>query len=62
MVTLGLDIGKPTLASKGTRMAVMIICALASGFWPPAPLIALVYLAVHTNAAAVYRVLRAYRN
>ena len=59
--TLNLDIGKPTLASKGTRMAVMIACALASGFWPPAPLVALVYLAVHTNAAAVYRIVKAYR-
>jgi phosphatidylglycerophosphate synthase len=60
--TLGLDIGKPTLASKGTRMAVMIVCALASGFWPPAPLIALIYLAVHTNAAVLYRIVKAYRN
>lgn len=59
--TLNLDIGKPTLASKGTRMAVMIVCALVSGLWPPAPLIALVYLAVHTNAAVVYRIVRTYR-
>jgi len=60
--TLGLDIGKPTLASKGTRMAVMIVCALASGFWPSAPIIALVYIALHTNAAVIYRIMKTYRN
>ncbi|MCP4231937.1 MAG: CDP-alcohol phosphatidyltransferase family protein [bacterium] len=60
--TLNLDIGKPTLASKGTRMAVMIACALVSGLWPPAPLIALIYLAVHCNGAVAYRVSKAYRN
>ncbi len=59
--TLGLDIGKPTLASKGTRMTVMIVCALVSGFWSPAPLIAIVYHAIHTNAAVFYRIIKAYR-
>lgn len=59
---LGIDIGKPTLASKGTRMSVMIICALVSALWPPLPMVALVYLAVHANAAVAARLIRACRS
>jgi len=33
--SLGLNLGKPTLASKGTRMSVMIVCAVGGVLWPP---------------------------
>jgi phosphatidylglycerophosphate synthase len=50
---LGLDPGRPTLASKGTRMTVMVLCAVAAAAWAPAPLIGLVYLAVHPNITVI---------
>jgi phosphatidylglycerophosphate synthase len=56
---LGLNFGRPTLASKGTRMTVMVLCAVAASVWEPAPLIALAYVAVHANAAVVRRVVTA---
>jgi CDP-diacylglycerol--glycerol-3-phosphate 3-phosphatidyltransferase len=56
---LGLDLGRPTLVSKGTRMTVMVLCTIAAAAWEPAPLIALVYLALHANAAVVWRVVSA---
>jgi CDP-diacylglycerol--glycerol-3-phosphate 3-phosphatidyltransferase len=56
---LGLGLGRPTLASKGTRMTAMVLCALAAAAWEPAPLVALAYLAVHTNAAVVRRAVKA---
>jgi len=56
---LGIDIGKPTLASKGTRSSVIILGAWASVFWPGSPIIALVYLALHTNIAVAGRLFRA---
>jgi len=46
---LGISLGKPTLASKGTRVTAMSISGLLGGFWPAAPLLALGYLAVHSN-------------
>ncbi|MBZ4658858.1 MAG: CDP-alcohol phosphatidyltransferase [Desulfacinum sp.] len=57
--TLRLPMGPPTLASKGTRTSVMILSAWASLLWPPAPLLALVYLAVHSNAVVWLRLRRA---
>jgi len=60
---LGLKLpARPTLASKGTRTAVIVLCALATLFWAHAPLVALVYLAVHPTAAVVDRVVTASRN
>jgi len=59
--SLGIDTGKPTLASKGTRSSVIILCALGSALWPPLPVVALGYLAVHANAAVIMRLVRAYR-
>jgi len=59
--TLDIDLGKPTLASKGTRSTVMILCALGTIFWPKLPVAALIYLAVHPNAVIVMRLIRAYR-
>ncbi|MGD9505399.1 MAG: CDP-alcohol phosphatidyltransferase family protein, partial [Syntrophobacteraceae bacterium] len=53
--SLGLDMGKPTLASKGTRSTVMILCALGSLFLPVLPLAALIYLAVHPNLVVLRR-------
>ena len=57
--TLDLDLGRPTLASKGTRTSVMIICAWGSLLWPPLPLISLIYLAVHPNGVVLGRLARA---
>ncbi|MEW5725297.1 MAG: CDP-alcohol phosphatidyltransferase family protein [Thermodesulfobacteriota bacterium] len=59
--TLSLDLGRPTLAAKGTRTTVMVLCAFFSLFWPPLPAAALVYLAGHPNAAVIYRLVRVYR-
>jgi phosphatidylglycerophosphate synthase len=47
--SLDLDLGPPTLASKGTRMTVMILAAVATLFWPALPLVALLYLAGHAS-------------
>jgi phosphatidylglycerophosphate synthase len=53
--SLRVGTGRATLASKGTRMSVMIICGLSSVIWPGAPLLALAYLAIHPNMAVAYR-------
>lgn len=58
--SLNIDLGSPTLASKGTRSTVMIIAALATVFWPAAPVIALYYLAVHPNCVIIKRLITAY--
>jgi CDP-diacylglycerol---glycerol-3-phosphate 3-phosphatidyltransferase len=55
---LGIDLGKPTLASKGTRTSVMILCALGTLIWPKFPVVALLYLAIHPNAVVVRRLVR----
>lgn len=57
--SLKLDIGPPTLASKGTRTTVIVICGLVSAVLPQFPLIALVYLALHPNAEVILRLARA---
>lgn len=56
--TLGLDLGPPTLLSKGTRTTLMIFSAWASVFWKGAPLIGLGVLAVLSNAVVVSRLRR----
>ena len=56
--TLDLDLGKPTLASKGTRTSVMILCAWGSLFWYYLPVAALFYLVVHPNLVVVGRLIR----
>lgn len=58
---LGIQLGKPTLASKGTRSAVMIVCALGSVAWPPLPLAALIYLFIHSNGVLVARLVRSFK-
>jgi phosphatidylglycerophosphate synthase len=60
--SLGIDLGRPTLASKGTRTSVMILGAWASALWRPAPLLALGYLAIHANTVVVARLIRAARS
>ncbi len=59
--TLDLDMGRPTLASKGTRASAMIFAALGSLFWAKLPLLALIYLAAHTNLTVIARLIRAQR-
>jgi phosphatidylglycerophosphate synthase len=54
---LGIDLGKPTLASKGTRTSVMILCAWGSLIWAGLPILALLYLAVHPNGVIARRLL-----
>jgi phosphatidylglycerophosphate synthase len=55
---LKLEMGAPTLASKGTRTVVTIICALLSPISGLIPLAGLIYLAVHTNAVVIRRLAR----
>jgi len=56
--TLDLDLGPPTLASKGTRMTIMIFSAWGSLLWPALPLAALLYLAIHPNLVVLGRLIR----
>lgn len=46
---LGISFGKPTLANKGTRTAIISICGLLSPISSLVPLFALAYLGTHTN-------------
>jgi phosphatidylglycerophosphate synthase len=57
--TLGIDLGKPTLASKGTRSTVMILCAMGTVVWPSLPVLALMYLVIHPNLVVVGRLVKA---
>lgn len=59
--SLGIPMGPPTLASKGTRISIIVLSALSSLLWPQAPLIAVVYLAMHPNFTVVIRLLRAHQ-
>ncbi len=59
--SLGMDLGNPTLASKGTRTTVMILCAWGTVFWSGLPVVALAYLAVHPSLVVVSRLVRALR-
>jgi phosphatidylglycerophosphate synthase len=59
--TLGINLGRPTLASKGTRTTAMIAAGLLSPLSSVFPVLALLYLALHTNAEVLYRILRAFR-
>ncbi len=58
---LGLSMGRPTLASKGTRTAVTALSGLATPLWAEAPAVAMVYLVLHTNGLVLWRIHRAYR-
>ncbi|MGD2269901.1 MAG: hypothetical protein PVI06_05830 [Desulfobacterales bacterium] len=48
---------KPTLASRGTRTRVITLCALGSAIWPQLPVVALLYLFLHTNLVIIKRLL-----
>ena len=56
---LNLEMGRPTLASKGTRTMITIACALLSPISTLIPFVGLLYLAVHTNAVVVWRIAKA---
>lgn len=55
---LAIETGGPTLASKGTRMTVMVLCGWGTLFWPAMPIIAILYLAVHTNIVVFRRLIQ----
>ncbi len=59
--SLGLSLGSPTLASKGTRTTVTALSAIFSPLSPFLPFLALCYLALHTNVVVVSRILRVFR-
>lgn len=59
---LGLDLGTPTLASKGTRSSVMVLCAWGSAIWPGLPMAALIYLTLHSNAVIIDRLIRSHQS
>jgi phosphatidylglycerophosphate synthase len=59
---LGIDLGQPTLASKGTRTTVIAIAGILSGFFTNMPMAALCYLVLHTNLAVLYRIRMAIRS
>jgi phosphatidylglycerophosphate synthase len=59
--SLGLSLGSPTLASKGTRTAVTALSGMFSPWFPFAPFLALCYLVAHTNVVVVTRILRVFR-
>jgi phosphatidylglycerophosphate synthase len=56
--TLGLELGPPTLASKGTRASVMILGAFFSFIWSGLPVVALFYLVIHPNGTVFFRLLK----
>ncbi len=59
--SLGIDLGKPSLASKGTRVSVIALSGLLTPLWQVAPLMALFYLALHSNVVILKRLLCAFR-
>lgn len=59
---LRIQMGKPTLASKGTRTSIIALCGWASVIWPSAPLLSLGYLAVHPNIVVMRRIFLAHRH
>lgn len=56
---LNLEMGRPTLASKGTRTMITIVCALLSPISNIIPFAGLLYLAAHTNAVVIWRIAKA---
>ena len=59
--SLDLDLGPPTLASKGTRTTVMVVGALGSVAYAPLPLVSLIYLAIHPNIVLGVRIYRVFK-
>jgi phosphatidylglycerophosphate synthase len=58
---LRLDMGRPTLASKGTRTVAIILGGWGSVIRPALPFAVLCYLAFHTNVVVIRRIFRAQR-
>ncbi len=58
---LRIGLGRPTLASKGSRTAVVALSGLISPISVLVPLLALIYLAIHTNAVVLYRIVKVMR-
>jgi phosphatidylglycerophosphate synthase len=58
---LRIGLGRPTLASKGSRTAVVAVSGLLSPISLLAPLFALFYVAIHTNAVVLYRIFNVMR-
>jgi phosphatidylglycerophosphate synthase len=54
--SLGLALGRPTLASKGTRTTVTALSGLFSPIFPYLPFVALCYLVMHTNVVVGARI------
>lgn len=59
--SLGIGLGNPTLASKGTRTTVIAMSGILSGFFPYTPMIALCYLVLHANLKVLHRIRMAYQ-
>ncbi len=59
--TLGLDLGTPTRVSKGARMSLMILAALATVVWADAPWVAIAGLAVATQVEVIRRLRQVWR-
>lgn len=55
---LGLDLGAPTLASKGTRFSAIALGGLLSPIFSEGPALALLYLALHTQGAVLLSLVR----
>lgn len=60
--SLGIHLGRPTLASKGTRTTVIAMSGIMSGLFPYATMAALCYLVSHTNLTVVHRIRLANRS
>jgi phosphatidylglycerophosphate synthase len=60
--SLGIGLGNPTLASKGTRTTVIAMSGILSGLFPYTPMIALFYLVLHTNLTVLHRIRLAYQS
>ena len=60
--SLGIQLGGPTLASKGTRTTVTAVSGILSPLVPLLPFVALCYLVFHTNTVVLYRIGRVFRS
>lgn len=58
--SLGLKLGSPTLASKGTRTTVTALSGILSPLFPYLPFAALCYLVLHTNVVVAARIRTVY--
>jgi hypothetical protein len=59
---LDIELGKPTLLSKGTRSTIMILCAFGTALWTPMPVIGILFLALATNVVLISRLVHAFQH